>query len=152
MKTAILHLNKTLLFERVALVTAYHGTRNDEASYDRVAIVEPDRPWLDTTLSHAFQRVRCLLAPFLCENAIDSPDGSFDLVLKVPPTVTPSHLDRWNILCYAYLEASALVEWFTMCSPDMATKWQEQRDESWQQLSTSVKLHNRRARSRLPPI
>ena len=154
MKTTILHLSKTLLFERVALVTAYHGVRNDGTPcYERVAIVEPDRPWLDTTLCHALQRVRCLFAPFLWESTTDdTPALCFDLVLRVPPSVTPSHLDRWRILCYEYLEAAALVEWFSISAPTMAVPWQTQRDTSWQQLSTSIKFHHRRPRTRLPPI
>ena len=154
MRTVLLQLNKTVVFERIALTTAYYGVRNDETPcYDRVALVEADRPWVEDTLRNAFQRLRNLFAPFLWDDLDEAPDSTaFVLRLRVPPTVTPSHLDRWTILGYAYLEAFTLAEWFGICAPAMAVTWQERRDDCWQQLSTSAKLYHRRARVRLPPI
>lgn len=154
MRIIHLRLSKTVVFERVSLITAYHGVRNDDAPcYDRVAMMEADRPWLDSTLSHALQRLCSLLAPFHCHDASDdSPTGAFLLRLRVPPSVSPSLVDRWTLFAYEYLESAVLTEWFAICAPHMATTWQKKRDDCWLQFATSVKLHNRHARTRLLPM
>ncbi len=91
-----------------------------------------------------------------CSEEGKSPTGElksgYEFLLWVPPSVTKAHIDRWAILAYEFMMASALADWFAICAPSVAQVWQSRRDTSWRLLSEGVKLHNRRASIRMRPF
>ena len=63
MKTILLQVNRAETDEGVALVTAYHGVKTDNAGahYDRVAVVQADGLWLNMAWNECCDKTDLIL-------------------------------------------------------------------------------------------
>lgn len=108
MKTILLQVNRAETDEGVALVTAYHGVKTDNAGahYDRVAVVQADGLWLNMAWNECCDKTDLILGEYLASSSRTA--TGYQACLRMP--------DNWDERWVTSLEShlrSLFMAWIT---------------------------------------
>lgn len=108
MKTILLQVNRAETDEGVALVTAYHGVKTDNAGalYDRVAVVQADGLWLNMAWNECCDKTDLILGEYLASSSRTA--TGYQACLRMPDNWD----ERWTTSLESHLR-SLFMAWIT---------------------------------------
>ncbi len=149
MKTILLLVNRAETDEGVALVTAYHGVKTDNAGalYDRVAVVQADSLWLNMAWDECCAKADLMLAEYLATSSFTT--TGYQASLHMPDNWD----ERWATSLETHLR-SLFIAWIT--AKWMAVTMPEQENHYAAKASGLAEgcmkiIHSRKRPNPIPP-
>lgn len=129
MKKIIISINKTDIFDKISLASAYTGAKSpeEEGLYDRVAIIDADTPLISNFLTEICGIVTERFREFAV--AVEQTSQGFEIRLELSGSydeaLTPSVKEDVT----GVFVTGILARWFRLTCPSIASSWLQQSCE-----------------------